>query len=99
MAYASTVVKMHTNASNAEVRFPPLPNEIAKGIEITRITYILPDINYENLEAFLCNECGFCQYGHFEYTLTAKPNFAVDPIETDEGLWHLFKTSVCESAT
>jgi E3 ubiquitin-protein ligase UBR4 len=32
----------------------------------------------------LCNSCGFCKYAKFDYTLTAKPTCAVDPIENEE---------------
>ena len=41
-------------------------------------------INYDEKDPFLCNACGFCKYAKFEYTLTAKPCCAVDPIETEE---------------
>lgn len=43
------------------------------------------DINYENLHAFLCNECGYCKYGKFEYSLAVKPSYAADKIESEEG--------------
>ena len=33
---------------------------------------------------FLCNSCGFCKYAKFEYSLTARPCCAVDPIENEE---------------
>lgn len=32
----------------------------------------------------MCHSCGFCKYAKFDYTLTAKPCCAVDPIENDE---------------
>ncbi|XP_013777424.1 E3 ubiquitin-protein ligase UBR4-like isoform X2 [Limulus polyphemus] len=41
-------------------------------------------INYDEKDPFLCNSCGFCKYAKFEYTLTAKPCCAVDPIENEE---------------
>lgn len=41
-------------------------------------------INYDEKDPFLCNACGFCKYGKFEYTLSARPCCAVDPIETEE---------------
>eukprot|EP01133_Synstelium_polycarpum_P011499 gene11499-13413_t len=40
------------------------------------------NINYENLEAFLCNECGFCKHARFEYAFTCKPTVAIEKIET-----------------
>uniref|UniRef100_A0A2R5LN58 Putative e3 ubiquitin-protein ligase ubr4 n=1 Tax=Ornithodoros turicata TaxID=34597 RepID=A0A2R5LN58_9ACAR len=41
-------------------------------------------INYDEKDPFLCNSCGFCKYAKFDYTLTAKPCCAVDPIEGEE---------------
>nr|XP_037270039.1 E3 ubiquitin-protein ligase UBR4-like [Rhipicephalus microplus] len=41
-------------------------------------------INYDEKDPFLCNACGFCKYAKFDYTLTAKPCCAVDPIEGEE---------------
>ncbi|CAG2110651.1 unnamed protein product, partial [Medioppia subpectinata] len=41
-------------------------------------------INYDEKDPFLCNSCGFCKYAKFDYTLTAKPTCAVDPIENEE---------------
>ena len=35
-------------------------------------------------DPFLCNSCGFCKYAKFEYSLTARPCCAVDPIENEE---------------
>lgn len=41
------------------------------------------NINYEHLDAFLCNECGFCKYGRFDFTLVASPSFAAERVETE----------------
>lgn len=41
-------------------------------------------INYDEKDPFLCHACGFCKYAKFDYTLTARPCCAVDPIENDE---------------
>ncbi|WAR30664.1 UBR4-like protein [Mya arenaria] len=41
-------------------------------------------INYDEKDPFLCNACGFCKYAKFDFTLTAKPCCAVDPIETED---------------
>eukprot|EP01105_Mastigella_eilhardi_P001440 TRINITY_DN1173_c0_g1_i1.p1 TRINITY_DN1173_c0_g1~~TRINITY_DN1173_c0_g1_i1.p1 ORF type:complete len:2168 (+),score=563.64 TRINITY_DN1173_c0_g1_i1:2610-9113(+) len=48
--------------------------------------YHCRNINYEHLDAFLCNECGFSKYGKFEYTLSVKPSFAAERIENDEDM-------------
>jgi hypothetical protein len=42
------------------------------------------NINYENLDAFLCNECGYCKHARFDYTLVCKPSFIAEPILTQE---------------
>lgn len=41
-------------------------------------------INYDEKDPFLCHACGFCKYAKFDYTLTARPCCAVDPIESDD---------------
>ena len=41
-------------------------------------------INYDEKDPFLCNSCGFCKYAKFEYSLTARPCCAVDPVESEE---------------
>eukprot|EP01119_Soliformovum_irregulare_P005782 TRINITY_DN1752_c0_g1_i5.p1 TRINITY_DN1752_c0_g1~~TRINITY_DN1752_c0_g1_i5.p1 ORF type:complete len:4545 (-),score=1275.14 TRINITY_DN1752_c0_g1_i5:38-13672(-) len=42
------------------------------------------NINYENLEAFLCNECGYSKWARFDYNFYAKPSLACEKIENDE---------------
>ncbi|XP_077214481.1 auxin transport protein (BIG) [Tasmannia lanceolata] len=44
------------------------------------------NINYENLDSFLCNECGYCKYGRFEFNFMAKPSFLFDNMENDEDM-------------
>ncbi|KAL5723323.1 RING-type E3 ubiquitin transferase [Ranunculus cassubicifolius] len=44
------------------------------------------NINYENLDSFLCNECGYSKYGRFEFNFTAKPSFAFDNMENDDDM-------------
>ncbi|XP_008230303.1 PREDICTED: auxin transport protein BIG [Prunus mume] len=44
------------------------------------------NINYENLDSFLCNECGYSKYGRFEFNFTAKPSFTFDDMENDEDM-------------
>ena len=46
--------------------------------------FVFRAINYDEKDPFLCNACGFCKYAKFDFTLTAKPCCAVDPIESDE---------------
>ncbi|XP_058115199.1 auxin transport protein BIG [Magnolia sinica] len=44
------------------------------------------NINYENLDSFLCNECGYSKYGRFEFNFMAKPSFLFDNMENDEDM-------------
>jgi len=41
-------------------------------------------INYDERDPFLCISCGFCKYARFDISLTARPTYAVDPIENEE---------------
>ena len=42
------------------------------------------NINYEKLDAFLCNECGFCKHARFDYTLVVKPSYVVERITNED---------------
>lgn len=42
------------------------------------------NINYENLEAFLCNECGLSGYGKYDFSIVAKPDFVVEKIKNEK---------------
>eukprot|EP00850_Spirogloea_muscicola_P019673 SM000196S05365 [mRNA] locus=s196:186709:205871:+ [translate_table: standard] len=42
------------------------------------------NINYENPDSFLCNECGFSKYGRMEFHFQAKPSFCFDVMENEE---------------
>ncbi|KAK8717695.1 hypothetical protein V6N13_044953 [Hibiscus sabdariffa] len=44
------------------------------------------NINYENLDSFLCNECGHSKYGRFEFNFMAKPSYTFDNMENDEDM-------------
>ncbi|KAG0465972.1 hypothetical protein HPP92_020136 [Vanilla planifolia] len=44
------------------------------------------NINYENLDSFLCNECGYSKYGRFEFNFMAKQSFYFDKMENDEDM-------------
>lgn len=44
------------------------------------------NINYENLDSFLCNECGYSKYGRFEFNFMAKPSFLFDDMENDDDM-------------
>jgi E3 ubiquitin-protein ligase UBR4 len=41
------------------------------------------NINYEKLDAFLCNECGFCKHARFDFTLVVKPSYVVERISNE----------------
>ncbi|PKU69107.1 auxin transport protein BIG [Dendrobium catenatum] len=44
------------------------------------------NINYDNLDSFLCNECGYSKYGRFEFSFMAKQSFLFDNMETDDDM-------------
>lgn len=44
------------------------------------------NINYDQLDAFLCNACGHCRYQKFEFVFLQRPSFQAEPIESEEGL-------------
>ncbi|GAB2300127.1 hypothetical protein Dimus_038603 [Dionaea muscipula] len=44
------------------------------------------NINYENLDSFLCNECGYSKYGRFEFNFMAKPSYTFDNMENDDDM-------------
>ncbi|KAK4765976.1 hypothetical protein SAY87_007618 [Trapa incisa] len=44
------------------------------------------NINYENLDSFLCNECGYSKYGRFEFNFMAKLSFTFDDMENDDDM-------------
>ncbi|KAJ5075671.1 e3 ubiquitin-protein ligase ubr4 [Anaeramoeba ignava] len=50
------------------------------------------NINYENLDGFLCNECGYCRYGKFHFKVDGKKTVAIEPVENDEDLDSSMKT-------
>ncbi|KAL9643652.1 hypothetical protein ABK040_016104 [Willaertia magna] len=41
-------------------------------------------INYDNVDAFLCNTCGHCKYAQFDFKLSAKQVFSSDKIRNEE---------------
>ncbi|KAL9261274.1 Auxin transport protein BIG-like protein, partial [Drosera capensis] len=44
------------------------------------------NINYENLDSFLCNECGYSKYGRFEFNFMAKASYTFDNMENDDDM-------------
>ena len=53
-------------------------------VKTETFTFLFRAINYDEKDPFLCNACGFCKYAKFDFTLTAKPCCAVDPIENED---------------
>ena len=41
------------------------------------------NINYEDLDAFLCNECGHCRFGRLDFTVLAAPCTAWPTIRSE----------------
>lgn len=42
------------------------------------------NINYENLDGFLCNECGYCKHARFEFSVTCKSSFVAEKVVCEE---------------
>ena len=42
------------------------------------------NINYDHLDAFLCNECGLSKYITYSFQICARPDFAVEKITNDK---------------
>lgn len=42
------------------------------------------NINYENLDGFLCNECGYCKHARFEFSVTGRPTYVAERILNEE---------------
>lgn len=43
------------------------------------------NINYENLDGFLCNECGYCKHGRFEFSISGRPTHVAESILNEDG--------------
>lgn len=61
-----------------------ISNRFHRAVTIKLLLNPFRSINYDERDPFLCNACGFCKYAKFDYTLTARPCCAVDPIENEE---------------
>lgn len=61
-----------------------ISNIFHRAVTIKPLLNPFRSINYDERDPFLCNACGFCKYAKFDYTLTARPCCAVDPIENEE---------------
>lgn len=61
-----------------------ISNRFHRVVTIKLLLNPFRSINYDERDPFLCNACGFCKYAKFDYTLTARPCCAVDPIENEE---------------
>lgn len=38
------------------------------------------NINYEVLDGFICNECGYCKHGRFDFAVSCAPAYDAEPI-------------------
>lgn len=38
---------------------------------------------YEVLDGFLCNECGFCKHGKFDFSLLCSPSYAAESVQSE----------------
>jgi E3 ubiquitin-protein ligase UBR4 len=42
------------------------------------------NINYEHLDAFLCNECGFCKHAKFAFSIDQRPTIVAPRVESED---------------
>jgi hypothetical protein len=42
------------------------------------------NINYEHLDAFLCNECGFCKHAKFGFSIDQRPTIVAPRVESED---------------
>jgi hypothetical protein len=42
------------------------------------------NINYEHLDAFLCNECGFCKHAKFTFSIDQRPTIVAPRVESED---------------
>lgn len=50
------------------------------------------NINYENLDGFLCNECGYCKHGRFEFSVNGRATHVAEPIRNEDDRKRASKT-------
>lgn len=57
------------------------------------------NINYENLDGFLCNECGYCKHGRFEFCVNGRATHVAEPIRNEDDRKRASKTIEKETVT
>lgn len=57
------------------------------------------NINYENLDGFLCNECGYCKHGRFEFSVNGRATHVAEPIRNEEDRKRASKTIEKETSS
>ena len=55
------------------------------------------NINHEQLDALLCNECGWSRYGRFDFAALSRPHYGVDNIMSEEDRLQAFSIIATES--
>ena len=57
------------------------------------------NINYEQLDAFLCNECGFCKHAKFAYSISQRASIAAPRVDSEDARVAALAVVERESAT
>lgn len=50
------------------------------------------NINYENLDGFLCNECGYCKHSRFEFSINGRATHVAEAIRNEDDRKRASKT-------
>lgn len=50
------------------------------------------NINYENLDGFLCNECGYCKHARFEFSINGRLTYVAETVRNEDDRKRAAKT-------
>lgn len=50
------------------------------------------NINYENLDGFLCNECGYCKHARFEFSINGRLTYVAETVRNEDDRRRAAKT-------
>lgn len=50
------------------------------------------NINYENLDGFLCNECGYCKHARFEFSIGGRLTYVAETVRNEDDRRRAAKT-------
>ncbi|SPQ94901.1 unnamed protein product (mitochondrion) [Plasmodiophora brassicae] len=57
------------------------------------------NINYDHLDGFLCNECGFCRFAQLQISISSRPAFHMSPIRAEAQRRYAVDTTLATHAS